>query len=113
MEVSASYVRFEGEEYVFGFVRDIAARRQAEDALRASEARFRRLFETVSVAVLQSDLRGRVLMANPAALHLLGCGSLAELLDASLPDFLADPRELDPLARRLRTRARSPTPRSC
>jgi len=108
VEVSASYVRFEGEEYVFGFVRDIAARRQAEDALRASEARFRRLFETVSVAVLQSDLRGRVLMANPAALHLLGCGSLAELLDASLPDFLADPRELDPLARRLRDEGEIP-----
>jgi PAS domain S-box-containing protein len=101
VEVSASYVLFEGEEYVFGFVRDIAARRQAEEALRASEARFRRLFETVSVAVIQSDSQGRVLMANPAALDLLGCGSLAELLDASLPDFLADPRERAPIARRL------------
>ena len=95
VEISANYVHFGDSEYFLGFARNIADRKQAENALSASEARFRRLFETVPVAVIQSDVQGRVLMANPAALHLLGYASMEELIEASLCDFLEDTLERD------------------
>ena len=99
VEVSANYVRSGADEYVFGFVRDIAARNQTEEALRASEARYRRLFDNVPVAIVQSDPEGLADLANPAALELLGCGSLPELREVPLADFIADPGERERLER--------------
>jgi PAS domain S-box-containing protein len=41
--------------YIHGFVSDITDRRQAEDALRSSEERYRVLFENAPVAILEYD----------------------------------------------------------
>jgi len=49
------------------------ARRQAEAALRESEARFRSIFESAVVGVVVRDLEGRLLQANPAYERLVGC----------------------------------------
>ena len=40
VEVSVNYLELEGQEYNFAFARDISDRKQAEEALRASEARW-------------------------------------------------------------------------
>ncbi|MFW5754634.1 MAG: PAS domain-containing protein, partial [Marinilabiliaceae bacterium] len=37
VEVTVSYIKFEGENISFSFVRDISRRKQAEEALRQSE----------------------------------------------------------------------------
>ncbi|MGO9094014.1 MAG: PAS domain S-box protein [Bryobacteraceae bacterium] len=100
VEITATYVLSGADEYFFGFVRDITARQQAEEAVRASESRFRRLFDNVPVAVVQTDQEGRADLANPAALQLLGYGSLAELRTVPLADFIADPAERELLTRR-------------
>lgn len=52
-------------------------RREAEAALRASEARYRSLVETSLDAIVLSDLHGLVLMANPQAAVLYGYPSPA------------------------------------
>lgn len=46
--------------------------RRAEEALRASEVRFRSLFESADVAIVISDMNGDLLEANPALTQLLG-----------------------------------------
>lgn len=56
--------------------------RRAEQALRASEVRFRSLFESADVAIVISDMNGELLEANPALTRLLGL-TAAEL--AALP----------------------------
>jgi len=59
-----------GEIYgLYGISRDISARIQAEQALKASEARFRNLFENNQVAMLLIDPAegGAIVDANPAA----------------------------------------------
>ncbi|MBI4218957.1 MAG: PAS domain-containing sensor histidine kinase [Chloroflexi bacterium] len=60
--------------------REFAARRRAQDvsdALRASEIRFRNLFESSPVSVLVVGADGAVLDANPAATTLFGVAASA------------------------------------
>jgi PAS domain S-box-containing protein len=46
--------------------------RRAEHALRASEARFRTLFESADVGIVVSDVTGELLDVNPAVTRILG-----------------------------------------
>lgn len=58
-----------------GFVgtwHDISDRKRAEDALRQSEARFRRLVDSNLIGVMFADATGRVFDANDALLQMLG-----------------------------------------
>jgi PAS domain S-box-containing protein len=56
-------------------IADITERKRAEDALRASDLRLRRLFETVNLIVLGLDADGRVDYVNPFYLDLTGFGA--------------------------------------
>jgi PAS domain S-box-containing protein len=54
-------------------VRDITKRKHTEDALRASETSYRRLFEAAKDGILILDFdTGRITDANPFLFHLLG-----------------------------------------
>ena len=55
VEFTITYLAFEGQEYSFGFARDITVRRQAEAALRESEEKFRRLAESLDNVVWLTD----------------------------------------------------------
>ncbi|MCW5667896.1 MAG: response regulator [Piscinibacter sp.] len=53
--------------------REIQERRRAEQALRSSEARFRRLVESDIIGVFFWSLDGRISEANSAFLQMIGC----------------------------------------
>ncbi len=53
---------------------DITEWRQAEEALRKSEAHARNLFLTMAQGVVYQDAQGQVVAANPAAERILGLG---------------------------------------
>jgi len=55
-------------------------RKQAEAALRASEARYRGLFENVIEGVYRATVDGRLESANPALIEMLGYESVEDLL---------------------------------
>jgi diguanylate cyclase (GGDEF)-like protein/PAS domain S-box-containing protein len=55
------------------------ARRLAEEALRASEAKYRGLFESIVEGVYQSSRDGRLRSVNPAFVAILGYDSAEEL----------------------------------
>jgi PAS domain S-box-containing protein len=59
-------------------------RRRAEEALRESEERFRSLYENASVGLYRTTPDGRILMANPAAVRMLGYSSFSELAQRNL-----------------------------
>ncbi len=50
---------------------DITAQKQAEEALRESEQKYRTLFETMSQGVVYQDSEGKIISANPAAENIL------------------------------------------
>ena len=70
-------------------------RRQAEEALRESEGRFRTLFDNVVEGVYRATADGRLESANPALVNMLGFDSVEELL--ALPTTV--PLYVDPRAR--------------
>jgi len=63
---------------------EIAARKDAEEALRESEERFRMLFDGLAIGVYRTTPQGRILMANPALVHMLGYSSFDELAQRDL-----------------------------
>ena len=61
-----------------GMLHDITGRRQAEISLRASEKRFRDLFEKASIGIFQGALTGEILTANPELARMFGYDSLED-----------------------------------
>ncbi|MGQ0456337.1 MAG: PAS domain S-box protein [Hyphomicrobium sp.] len=73
----------------FGTNTDVTEHREAQDALRLSEARFRGTFENAAVGVAHVSFDGRWLMVNDRLCELLGF-SRAELLQLDV-DAVAHP----------------------
>gem|GEM_PF-587236 len=71
-DVLLNAMELDGKPVVQAVVRDVTERKRAEDALRASEAEHRMLFENAGVGITYYDLEGRVLMLNALSAAQLG-----------------------------------------
>ena len=67
-------------------VQDITERNRTLEALRESEARYRSLFENSVLGVYQTTPDGRILVANPALVRMLGYDSFEELAQRNLEE---------------------------
>jgi PAS domain S-box-containing protein len=65
----------EGRIGVGGIIRDITERIKAQEALRASEERYRELADTIPVGVYEADMQGNVVYANRTAQEMFGYGA--------------------------------------
>lgn len=70
--------------------RDVTESQQAIDSLRASERRFREMFERSPGLLCEHDLDGRLLTINPAAAQALGY-EVSQLVGQRLHDLVPDP----------------------
>ncbi|MFC1908932.1 PAS domain S-box protein [Chloroflexota bacterium] len=70
--ISTTPIKQEGKIIVIGFVRDITERKQAEEALRESEQRFRDLFENASDLIQSVTTDGHFIYVNRAWRETLG-----------------------------------------
>ena len=72
VEIMANYLSFGGRELDCAFARDISQRKRTEEALQASEERFRSLVESTSDWVWEVDQKGVYTYVSPQIRNLLG-----------------------------------------
>jgi diguanylate cyclase (GGDEF)-like protein/PAS domain S-box-containing protein len=73
---------------------DISERRQAEAAQRASEARYRKLFDRNLAGVYRATVEGAILECNDALARILGWSSRQEVRSRRVADFYFRKRDL-------------------
>jgi PAS domain S-box-containing protein len=92
--------------------RDITERKQMEDALRASEERYRTLVLAIPHGIQESDKEGKVTFSNPAHHRIQGYAE-GEIVGKHIWDFVATEAERDFLQNyygQLLTEQPTPTP---
>jgi PAS domain S-box-containing protein len=67
---------------VIGTIQDITERKQAEEALKNSEAKYRNIFENAVEGIYQSTIGGRFITANAALARMAGYESPEELIES-------------------------------
>ena len=77
---------------VEGVMRDVTARKRAEQAMAAAEERSRNLLESVGEGILGVDTQGLIMFTNPAAEEMLGW-TAAELQGTRMHDAVHYARE--------------------
>jgi PAS domain S-box-containing protein len=87
LEIRSSRILYQGRPAIQGTVIDISDRVRAEDGLRESRERFRRLFDCAPFALFLETITGSIVDCNQAAVDLLGY-SRAELLSMSARDLV-------------------------
>ena len=90
--LSSDPMLVDGQPHILTVVQNTTKRREAEDALRTSEERYRTLVEQTADGVLLLDQDGRIVDTNPAMGELLG-RSTDELRGTLWPGYV-DPAEL-------------------
>jgi two-component system, cell cycle sensor histidine kinase and response regulator CckA len=98
--LSAVVIEFAGQPHVVSLWRDITDQKEAEERLRESEERYRRLVEFSADAIAVHS-EGKFLYINAAGLNLLGATASEDVIGRSLLDFV-DREYRDTVAARLR-----------
>jgi len=87
VEISSHTLSFAGRRGVLVLAQDITERKRAEQELRESEERYRRLVEVSPDAIaVHSD--GKLVYVNPAAVRLLGATSPGELVNKPILEIV-------------------------
>jgi PAS domain S-box-containing protein len=77
-------------DHIVTLIEDITARKQAEEALRISEEKYRGVAEACPDAIVMSDLKGRLLFASRQTWRLLGLADSDELVGKSVFDYVIE-----------------------
>ncbi|MBD3286979.1 GAF domain-containing protein, partial [candidate division WOR-3 bacterium] len=79
------------DDYTLAFIEMLGSeigtgikRKLVEDAMRHSEERFRSVYENIPIGMYRSTPDGRITMANPALLDMIGCKNFDELTRLNL-----------------------------
>ncbi len=89
MDVTITIFEMNGRKHALAIMRDVTARRVAEEALRQSERKYRDMVETSADIVWKIDAGGCLTYINPAARQLLGFEP-EEMLGRPFLDFIVE-----------------------
>jgi PAS domain S-box-containing protein len=108
IEVSANSISYRGEKAVLAYLRDVTDRKRAENALQASEERFRSLVEVTSDLIWETNREGVFSYVSPKIKDLLGYEP-DEVIGRSPLDFMPV-MEAEKLAQTINGHARQRKP---
>jgi PAS domain S-box-containing protein len=104
LEAWSSLVQYQSRALVLSVCRDVTDRKRADETLRASELRYRLLFERNLAGVLRNTPDGVILEYNEAFARILGCGPDDELSDRNVGDLYFRPADRLAMFAQLRTK---------
>jgi PAS domain S-box-containing protein len=93
LEITVSEMELGKERYFTGILRDISARKQAEEALRKAGALQSAIFNSANFSSIATDAKGVIQIFNVGAERMLGYAA-AEVMNQITPAEISDPQEL-------------------
>jgi len=93
LEIAVSEMKLGSELYFTGILRDISARKHAEEALRKAGALQSAIFSSPNFSCIATDAQGVIQIFNVGAERMLGYTS-AEMIDQVTPADISDPDEV-------------------
>ncbi|MDA8328211.1 MAG: PAS domain S-box protein [Betaproteobacteria bacterium] len=100
MEISVSEMRLGGQRYFTGILRDISARKHAEEALLKAGALQKAIFDSANFSSIATDARGVIQIFNVGAERMLGYAAI-DVMNKITPADISDPEEVIARARAL------------
>jgi len=86
-DVRLSNGKYLGEKVVYAFALDISERKRAEDSLKESEEKFKRIFRDLDVGYYCATMDGKLLEYNKAFSKIFGLDARKNLKNTLLPNF--------------------------
>ena len=93
MEMAVSEMRLDGQRHFTGILRDITARKQAEEALLKAGALQSAIFNSANFSSIATDAKGVIQIFNVGAERMLGYMA-AEVMNKITPADISDPDEV-------------------
>jgi PAS domain S-box-containing protein len=90
LEATVSFVENMGEKLYTAILRDVSERRRAEEAVRASEEKYRGLIQSMDSVVATVDEHGRFVYMNDVAAKQLG-GTVDQLVGKTMHELFPEP----------------------
>jgi PAS domain S-box-containing protein len=93
LEITVSDMLLGEQHYFTGILRDISARKQAEEALRKAGALQSAIFSSANFSCIATDVQGVIQIFNVGAERMLGY-TAAEMVNQCTPADISDPEEV-------------------
>jgi PAS domain S-box-containing protein len=93
LEIAVSEMWLGGQRYFTGILRDISARKQAEEALLKAGALQNAIFNSANFSSIATDAKGVIQIFNVGAERMLGY-SAVEVMNKITPADISDPQEV-------------------